>query len=81
MRNTDEIMQEIRKAQRMFNELPKPVKKIKMKEEYYNNLAREVQSQYQLTEILDKDGQPLNRISDIRIEIDNSIENDYEVVV
>ena len=81
MRNTDEIIQEIRKAQRMFDELPNPVKKIKMKEEYYNNLAREVQSQYQLTEILNKDGQPLNRMCDIRIEIDNSIENDYEVVV
>ena len=81
MSKADELISEIRKAQRLIEEIPKPVQKIKMKEEFYNNLAREIHQQYKLIEVLDVDKQPLNKIMDIRIEIDNEIEKDYEVVV
>lgn len=80
MSKADEIINEIENEMKMWNEIPKPVKKIKMKEEFYNQLAREVQEQLNIAEILDKNRQPLNRLCDIRIEIDNSINKDYEVV-
>lgn len=79
MSKADEIIGEIMKTIEMWNEISKPIQKIKMKEEFYNQLAREVQEQVNITEVLDKDRQPLNRLCDIRIEIDNSIEKDYEL--
>ena len=54
-------------------------KKMKMKEEFYNQLAREVQEQANIVEVLDKNKQPINKLCDIRIEIDNDIEKDYEL--
>lgn len=80
MSKADEIINEIKKTMKMWDEMPKPIEKIKMKEEFYNQLAREVQEQVNITEILDENKQPLNRICDIRIEIDNGIDKDYEVV-
>lgn len=79
MSKADEIISEIMKTMEMWNKIPKPIKKIKMKEEFYNELAREVQKQVNITEVLDKDKQPLNRLCDVRIEIDNDIEKDYEL--
>lgn len=80
MSKADEIIGDIMKTMEIWYKIPKPIQKIKMKEEFYNELAREVQEQVNITEVLDKDGQPLNRLCDIRIEIDNSIDKDYEVV-
>ena len=80
MSKADEIIGEIMKTMEMWNEIPKPIQKIKMKEEFYNELAREVQEQVNIVEVLDINRQPLNRICDVRIEIDNDIEKDYEVV-
>ena len=50
-----------------------------MKEEFYNELTREIQKQVNITEVLDKDKQPLNKLCSVRIEIDNDIEEDYEL--
>lgn len=80
MSKADEIISEIMKAMDMWNEIPKPIQKIKMKQETYNQLAREVQEQVNIVEVLDVNRQPLNRLCDVRIEIDNSIKKDYEVV-
>lgn len=80
MSKADEIINEIMKTMEIWDKIPKPIQKIKMKEEFYNELAREVQEQVNITEVLDKDRQPLNRLCNVRIEIDNSIEKDYEVV-
>lgn len=79
---TEEEIQidEIIKAIEDWQELSKPIQKIKMKEEVYNQLAREIQKTVNVTEVLDINRQPLNRLCDVRIEIDNSIEKDYEVV-
>lgn len=79
---TDEEIQidEIIKAIEDWQELSKPIQKIKMKEEVYNQLARETQKIVNITEVLDINRQPLNRLCDVRIEIDNSIDTDYEVV-
>lgn len=79
---TDEEIQidEIIKAIEDWQELSTPIQKIKMKEEVYNQLARETQKIVSITEVLDINRQPLNRLCDVRIEIDNSIEKDYEVV-
>lgn len=79
MSKADEIIDEIMKTMEMWNEIPKPIQKIKMKEEFYNQLAREVQEQANIVEVLDKNKQPLNKLCDIRIEIDNDIEKDYEL--
>lgn len=80
MNKAEEIIDEINKTKEIFNKIPKPIKKIKMKQNFYNELAREVQEQYRLVEVLDKNMQPLNKICAVKIEIDNSIEKDYEVV-
>ena len=80
MSKADEIISEIMKTMEIWDKIPKPIKKIKMKEEIYNELAREVQEQVNITEVLDSNKQPLNRLCDVRIEIDNSIEKDYEVI-
>lgn len=82
MSTTDKEIQidEIIQAIQDWQDLSKPVKKIKMKDEFYNQLAREVQKQVMIAEVLDINRQPLNRLCGVRIEIDNSIEKDYEVV-
>lgn len=80
MSKADEIINEIMKTMEIWDKIPKPIQRIKMKEEFYNELAREVHEQVSITEVLDKDRQPLNRLCDIRIEIDNRIEKDYEVI-
>ena len=79
MSRTDEIIGEIMKTMKIWNKIPKPIQKIKMKEEFYNELAREIQKQVNITEVLDKDKQPLNKLCGVRIEIDNDIEEDYEL--
>lgn len=79
MSRPDEIIGEIMKTMKMWNKIPKPIQKIKMKEEFYNELAREIQKQVNITEVLDKDKQPLNKLCGVRIEIDNDIEEDYEL--
>ena len=79
MSRTDEIIGEIMKTMKMWNKIPKPIQKIKIKEEFYNELAREIQKQVNITEVLDKDKQPLNKLCGVRIEIDNDIEKDYEL--
>lgn len=80
MSKADEIINEIMKAKKIWDEIPKPIQKIKMKEETYNQLARQVQEQVNIVEVLDINKQPLNRLCGVRIEIDNSIDKDYEVV-
>lgn len=79
MSRPDEIIGEIMKTMKMWNKITKPIQKIKMKEEFYNELAREIQKQVNITEVLDKDKQPLNKLCGVRIEIDNDIEKDYEL--
>lgn len=80
MNNIDNVISEIMKLRQLYDEMPKPIKKIKMKEEFYNKLATEVQEQAKTVEVLDINKQPLNRLCDIRIEIDNNIKEDYEVI-
>lgn len=80
MSKADEIINKIKNVMEMCNKIHKPVKKIKMKEEFYNQLARELQEQVNIIEVLDKNRNPLNRLYDVKIEIDNSINKDYEVV-
>lgn len=53
--------------------------KIKMKEDVYKKIATEVQKQKNTMEVLDARKQPLNPIFGLKIEIDNSIEKDFEV--
>ena len=79
MSKADEIIGDIMKTMEIWYKIPKPIQKIKMKEEFYNKLAREVQEQVNITEVLDKDKQPLNKLCGVRIEIDNDIEEDYEL--
>ena len=79
MSKADEIIVDIMKTMEMWDKIPKPIQKIKMKEEFYNELVREVQEQVNITEVLDKDKQPLNKLCSVRIEIDNDIEEDYEL--
>jgi len=81
MKANEEIqIDEIIEAIQNWQELLKPVQKIKMKEETYNIVAREVQKVTTISEVLDKNRQPLNKLCGVRIEIDNSIKEDYEVV-
>ena len=80
MNNIDNVISKIMKSRQLYDEMPKTIKKIKMKEEFYNKLATEVQEQVKTVEVLDINKQPLNRLCDIRIEIDNNIKEDYEVI-
>ena len=79
MSKADEIISEIMKTMEIWDKIPKPIQKIKMKEEFYNELATEVQEQVNIIEVLDVRKQPLNLLSGLNIEIDNSIEKDWEV--
>lgn len=82
MNKLEEIINEMRKTTKETFEglFYRPIQKIKMKEEIYNQVAREAQELVNISEVLDINRQPLNRLCGVRIEIDNNIENDYEVV-
>ena len=49
-----------------------------MKEDTYKKIATEVQEQVNIIEVLDARKQPLNSLYGLKIEIDNSIEKDWE---
>lgn len=74
--NADELLFKIRET---INKLLKAPRKIKMKEDIYNKIATEAQKQA-IIEILDVNKQPLNTLFGVKIEIDNSIEKDWEVL-
>jgi len=54
--------------------------KIKMKQDYYDKLAIEMQRNTNLIEVRDTNMQPLNTLYGLKVEIDNSITKDWEVV-
>ena len=75
--NADELLFKIRET---INKLLKAPRKIKMKEDIYNKIATEAHEQANIIEILDVNKQPLNTLFGVKIEIDNSIEKDWEVL-
>ena len=75
-RTIDEIISELNEISRRF---PKVHRKLKMKEDVYKKIATEAQEQTNIIEVLDDRKQPLNTICGLKIEIDNSIEKDWEV--
>jgi hypothetical protein len=76
-KTADEVISEIKETMnRLFLKAPR---KIKMKEDTYKKIATEVQEQGDLIEVLDVSKQPLNLLCGLSIEIDNSIEKDWEV--
>lgn len=75
-KTADEIISEIEETMNRFLKAPR---KIKMKEDTYKKIATEVQEQVNIIEVLDVRKQPLNLLSGLNIEIDNSIEKDWEV--
>lgn len=76
-KTADEVISEIEETMnRLFLKAPR---KIKMKEDTYKKIATEVQEQGDLIEVLDVSKQPLNLLCGLSIEIDNSIEKDWEV--
>lgn len=54
--------------------------KIKMKKDYYDRLATEVQKYGGIIETRDVKMQPLNTIYGLKIIVDNTINKDWEVV-
>jgi len=72
----EEIIKEVDKL--CSNWKPVPTK-IKMKQHVYDEIATNCQKLCTVNEILDKFGQPLNTFNGLRIEIDDDIENDYEI--
>ena len=72
----DEIISEINETLRRF---PKAPRKLKMKEDVYKKIATKAQEQVNIIEVLDERKQPLNTLYGLKIEIDNSIEKDWEV--
>lgn len=76
-KTTDEIISEIEETMsELFFKAPR---KIKMKEDIYKKITTEVQEQVNIIEVLDSRKQPLNLLCGLKIEIDNSIEKDWEV--
>ena len=77
-KTADEIFSEIEETMNRFLKAPR---KIKMKEDVYKKIATEVQEQEQVNiiEVLGARKQPLNLLQGLKIEIDNSIEKDWEV--
>ena len=73
----DKIISEIKET--MNNRFLKAPRKIKMKEDVYRKIATEAQKQVNIIEVLDARKQPLNLLFNLKIEIDNSIEKDWEV--
>ena len=78
MKTADEIISEIEETMNRFLKAPR---KIKMKEDVYKKIAAEAQEQepVNIIEVLDSRKQPLNLLQGLKIEIDNSIEKDWEV--
>lgn len=70
---------EIKKMATEFKGFRYP-KYIKMKQEYYDKLADEVQKQVNIIEVRDVNMQPINTLYGLKVVIDNDIEKDYEVV-
>lgn len=76
-KTVDKIISEIKET--MNNRFLKAPRKIKMKEDVYRKIATEAQKQVNIIEVLDARKQPLNLLFNLKIEIDNSIEKDWEV--
>lgn len=78
MKTVDEIISEIEETKNKFLKAPR---KIKIKENVYKKIATKVKAQEQanIIEVLDTRKQPLNTLRGLKIEIDNSIEKDWEV--
>lgn len=54
--------------------------KIKMKQDYYDRLATDVQKEVNMVETRDINMQPLNALYGLKVEIDDDINKDWEVV-
>lgn len=52
---------------------------LKIRDDVYRKIATETQRQVNIIEVLDARKQPLNPLKGLKIEIDNSIEKDWEV--
>ena len=78
MKTVDEIISEIEETKNKFLKAPR---KIKIKENVYKKIPTKVKAQEQanIIEVLDTRKQPLNTLRGLKIEIDNSIEKDWEV--
>lgn len=72
-----------------FHELYKSIKdmegwkvptKIKMKQNYYDRLATDVQKEANIVKVRDSNMQPLNALYGLKVEIDDNINKDWEVV-
>ena len=72
MQTADEIISEINKTRKRFLEAPR---KIKMKKDVYEKIVTQVN----MIRVVDITKQPLNTLYGLEIEIDNSIEKDWEV--
>lgn len=77
MSKADEILKELEKKICEHVEFPK---KIKMRQDFYDFLATLVQHDVEIIEILDENKQPLNTLFSLKIEIDDTINTNYEVV-
>ena len=76
MQTADEIISEINKTRKRFLEAPR---KIKMKKDVYEKIVTKAQEQVNMIRVVDITKQPLNTLYGLEIEIDNSIEKDWEV--
>lgn len=72
MQTADEIISEINKTRKRFMKAPR---KIKMKKDVYEKIVTQVN----MIRVVDITKQPLNTLYGLEIEIDNSIEKDWEV--
>lgn len=72
MQTADEIISEINKTRKRFLKAPR---KIKMKKDVYEKIVTQVN----MIRVVDITKQPLNTLYGLEIEIDNSIEKDWEV--
>ncbi len=64
---------------RMFGENKIPTK-IKMKQKVYDEIAIRCSQIITFSEVLDQNYQPLNTFAGLKVEIDDSIKDDYEFV-
>lgn len=72
MQTADEIISEINKTRKRFLKAPR---KIKMKKDVYEKIVTQVN----MIRVVDITKQPLNTLYGLEIEIDNSIEKDWEM--
>lgn len=77
---SEDLEEIIKQCQKEFDNY-KPIKKIKMKQDFYDKLATEVQHQVNMIEVRDVNMQTLNTIYSVKIEIDNSINDNFEVII